>query len=71
MRGRARMRAHIGGQSTDYFVFIKINMKTPEKKSSEFPSGPRSYFTNFPKFDINKINTSMCKSIVEAWLGEF
>ena len=44
-----------------YFVFIKINMKTPEKKSSEFPSGPRSYFTNFPKFDINKINTSMCK----------
>ena len=40
-----------------YFVFIKINMKTPEKKSSEFPSGPRSYFTNFPKFDINMIDT--------------
>ena len=43
-----------------YFVFIK-NKCENSRKNQVSPSGPRSYFSNSPKFDINKINRSMCK----------
>lgn len=49
-----------------YFVFIKINMKTPKKKS-EYPSGPRSYFSNSPKVSINKVNKNACKGTSKSW----